>query len=63
MALKDRLSVIKLLKRFGIFVYTGDRQGDIRLMLSEVKDLYDSGLILKEDYLSATLILRKELSK
>lgn len=61
--MKDHLSVIKLLKRFGIYVYTGNRQGDISLMLSEVKDLYDSGLILQEDYLSATLILRNELSK
>lgn len=61
--LKDHLGVINLLKRFGIFVYTGKRSDDIGLMMSEVKDLFDSGLISKEDYLKATLILRSELSK
>lgn len=60
--MKDLLSIINLLKRFGIFIYTGDRNDDIDLMLSEIKDLYESGLLLKEDYLIAVLILRKELS-
>ena len=60
--MKDLLSIINLLKRFGIFIYTGDRDDDIDLMLSEVKDLYESGLLLQEDYLIAVLILRKELS-
>lgn len=59
--MKDLLSIINLLKRFGIFIYTGDRKDDIDLMMSEVKDLYESGLLMKEDYLQAILILRKEL--
>ncbi|WOV88851.1 YqgQ family protein [Sporosarcina oncorhynchi] len=60
--MKNHLDVLQLLKRFGIFIYTGDRKVDIELMLNEVKDLYDNGLIMKEDYLLATLILRQELS-
>lgn len=60
--MKDLLSIINLLKRFGIFIYTGDRDDDIDLMLSEVKDLYESGLLQQEDYLTAVLILRQELS-
>lgn len=60
--MKDLLSIINLLKRFGIFIYTGDRNDDIDLMLSEVKDLYESGLLMKEDYLKAVLILRNELT-
>lgn len=61
--MKNLLSIINLLKRFGIYVYTGNRADDISLMMSEVKDLYDSGLLAKEDYLTAVLILRGELSK
>lgn len=55
------LDVLQLLKRFGIFIYTGNQKTDIELMMSEVKELYDNGLIMKEDYLPALLILKKEL--
>ena len=60
--MKNHLDVLQLLKRFGVFIYTGDRKTDLELMLIEVKDLFDNGLILKEDFISATLILRQELS-
>lgn len=61
--MNEFFSVIQLLKRFGIYIYTGDRKADIGLMQSEVKDLYDNGLLMKEDYLKVVLILRKEASK
>ena len=60
--MKNLLSIIHLLKRFGIYVYTGNRKDDIDLMMSEVKDLYDSGLLQQEEYLKAILILRTELA-
>jgi uncharacterized protein YqgQ len=61
--MKDYLGVLQLLKRFGIYVYTGNRKDDIDMVRSEVKDLYDNGLLMKEDYLKAVLILRSEESK
>jgi uncharacterized protein YqgQ len=61
--MKDFLGVIQLLKRFGIYVYTGNRKDDIDMVQSEVKDLYDNGLLMKEDYLKAVLILRSEAAK
>lgn len=61
--MNDYFSVLQLLKRFGIYVYTGDRKADIEMIQSEVKDLFDNGLLMQEDYLQALLILRKELSK
>lgn len=61
--MKNLLSIINLLKRFGIYIYTGNRIDDIDLMLSEIKDLYDSGLLQKEEYLNAVLILRSESSR
>jgi len=61
--MKNLLDVIKLLKRFGIYVYTGNRKDDIDMMGSEIKDLYDNGLLMKEDYLKAILVLRYESNK
>jgi uncharacterized protein YqgQ len=61
--MKDFFGVLQLLKRFGIYVYTGDRSVDIAMVQSEVKDLYDNGLLMQEDYLRAVLILRNEASK
>lgn len=58
--MKNLLSIIQLLKRFGIYVYTGNRKDDIELMMSEVKDLYDGGLIQQDVYLKAILVLRFE---
>jgi uncharacterized protein YqgQ len=57
------LDVLQLLKRFGIYIYTGDQKTDIEMMISEVKELFDTGLIMKEDYLQALLILKSELVK
>lgn len=61
--LKEFWDVIRLMKRFGAYIYTGDRRADILLMQSELKDLYDDKLIMKEDYISALLLIRNELSK
>lgn len=61
--MKDFYGVLQLLKRFGIYVYTGNRNDDIAMIQSEVKDLYDNGLLMQEDYLHAVLILRNEAAK
>ncbi|WP_212391270.1 YqgQ family protein [Sporosarcina beigongshangi] len=58
--MKDYFGVLQLLKRYGIYIYTGNRSDDIEMVLSEVKDLYDNGLLMQEDYLQAILILRNE---
>lgn len=60
--MKDLYGVITLLKRFGIYIYTGNRHNDIMLMQSEVKDIYDNGLLLQQDYLLARMILQHELT-
>lgn len=58
--MKTLFDVQQLLKRFGIYVYIGKRLYDIEVMKIELERLYDSGLIEKEDYLQAELILRRE---
>ncbi|SES83671.1 Uncharacterized protein YqgQ [Oceanobacillus limi] len=52
--------VQQLLKRFGIFIYLGDRMSDLELMEMELKELYSSKLIYVEDYQKALLVLRRE---
>lgn len=52
--------VRQLLMKFGTYIYTGDRLGDIELMEFEVQELYDSGFISSKLYTQALLILRRE---
>ncbi|MBS4199667.1 YqgQ family protein [Bacillus sp. FJAT-49732] len=54
--------VQQLLKRFGIFVYLGNRLLDLELMEAEVKDLYFSNLIDKNDLHNALYIIRNEMN-
>lgn len=57
------LDVRNLLKRFGIYIYTGDRKGDAELMELELSDLYDKGLIQQDDFLKAKVLLLKEKNR
>lgn len=58
--LKTMWDVQQLLKRYGIFVYVGDRLADLELMEAELKDLYDSKLLDIKDFQQALLIVRQE---
>lgn len=58
--MKVLFDVQNLLKKFGIYVYIGKRLYDIEVMKIELQRLYDKGLISRDDYLKAELILRRE---
>ncbi|AND79749.1 MULTISPECIES: YqgQ family protein [Streptococcus] len=58
--MKTLYDVQKLLKNFNIYVYIGKRLYDIEVMKIELGKLYDNGLLEKDDYLQAELILRRE---
>lgn len=58
--MKDLYDVQQLLKQFGIFVYLGKRLYDIEMMKIELERLYQNGLVAREIYLQAELILRRE---
>lgn len=58
--MKNLYDVQQLLKRFGLVIYLGKRLYDIEVMGIELKRLYDSGLLDREDFLLAELILRRE---
>ena len=57
--MKNVYDVQQLLKRFGVFVYTGDRSSDLSMMQMELRDLYDNRLIDVATYQQGILILRK----
>jgi len=56
------LDVRNLLKRYGTFIYTGSRIGDIDLMEEEIRALYDAHMIDVKQFQQALLILKREKS-
>lgn len=61
--MKSALDVQRLLKRFGIFVYIGDREAELQLMEEEVREIYATGLITLQDFQEAMIILKSEMNK
>ncbi|WP_042145931.1 YqgQ family protein [Paucisalibacillus sp. EB02] len=61
--MKTVYDVQQILKRFGTFIYTGNRRGDMELMQSEINELFTVGVIDVEEYRLAILILRGEINK
>ena len=58
--MKTLYDVQQLLKQFGIVVYLGKRLYDIEMMKIELEALYQNGLVDKDNYLPAEMILRRE---
>ncbi|MDN7144364.1 YqgQ family protein [Liquorilactobacillus mali] len=58
--MKTLYDVQQLLKKFGVFVYVGKRLWDIELMALELDNLYRAGVIDKQTFLNAKLILTRE---
>jgi uncharacterized protein YqgQ len=60
--MKTVYDVQALLRRFGVYVYFGDRKAELEFMLGELKELYAVEMMAREDFLTATMIVKKELS-
>lgn len=58
--MKTIYDVQQLLRKFGTFIYTGDRFGDLELMELEINELYKFEFINTEEFQLAKLLLRKE---
>jgi len=54
--------VQQLLKRFGTFIYVGDRLADLELMEAEVREIYKSQLIDAKEFQMAMMLLRREIA-
>ncbi|PTX53678.1 uncharacterized protein YqgQ [Melghirimyces profundicolus] len=58
--LRNLLDLRILLRKFGFTVYTGDRLGDLELMEEELSDLHGSGLLDRETYMKARMLIQRE---
>lgn len=61
--MKNVYDVQQIIKKFGTFIYSGDRIGDLELMEMEIDDLFQMQFIETNHYLQAKLILRKEKTR
>ncbi|GKQ42537.1 hypothetical protein RD055328_04600 [Companilactobacillus sp. RD055328] len=52
--------VQQFLKGYGTFVHVGKRLWDIEVMSMELKKMYEQGIVQKDEYIEAQLILKKE---
>lgn len=60
MDMKTVYDVRQLLKKFGTFIYIGDRLADLELMEDEVRELHKNAFINPREYQMAVLILKQE---
>ncbi|GAX88848.1 YqgQ family protein [Effusibacillus lacus] len=60
---KSLYEVRQLLKRFNIYIYTGNELDDAVLMELELEDLYEMKLIEEDEYLHARLTLKQANAK
>lgn len=58
--MRTMYDVQQLLKQFGTFIYLGNRLWDIELMMVEIRELFNNGVIEKKVFLNAMMILKKE---
>ncbi|WP_126428200.1 YqgQ family protein [Brevibacillus marinus] len=54
---EERFDLQQFLRRFGIVIYTGDPEGDRLLIEDEIRELYQFGLIDKEEMMQALAAL------
>ncbi len=59
--MKTIYDIQQLLKRFGSYIYIGDRIADLELMETEIKELYSSQLIDTADFQAAIMLLRHQI--
>ncbi|OIJ20262.1 hypothetical protein BKP45_09340 [Anaerobacillus alkalidiazotrophicus] len=52
----------KFLQNYGVFIYTGDREGDLDLFEMELKQLYEWNMIDALTLQKGLIILKKELT-
>lgn len=60
--MKSVYDIQQYLKRFGSYIYLGERLADLEMMEFEVRELYRSKLIETKEYQTAILILKHEIA-
>ncbi|WP_216830001.1 YqgQ family protein [Alkalihalobacterium elongatum] len=58
--MKTYYDVQQLLKKYGTFIYTKNRHVDALMMEEEIREMYELGMLDKQLFQEAILILKKE---
>ncbi|RWZ60078.1 DUF910 family protein [Halobacillus fulvus] len=61
--MKTIYDIQQFLKKFGTFIYIGDRLAELELMEEEIRELYQSQCMSQEDFQMALLLLRSEIAR
>jgi uncharacterized protein YqgQ len=61
--MKTIYDVQQLLKKYGTFIYTGNRLADLELMEDEIRELYELELVERQSLQLALLLLRQEMAR
>ncbi|QTM99825.1 DUF910 family protein [Sediminibacillus dalangtanensis] len=61
--MKTIYDIQQYLKKFGTFIYLGDRIADLDMMEDEVRELYKAQCMETRDFQSAILLLKQEKQK
>ncbi|MGV2622097.1 YqgQ family protein [Halobacillus sp. ACCC02827] len=61
--MKTIYDIQQYLKKFGTFIYIGDRIADLELMEEEIRELYKAQCMSSHDYQMAILLLRSEMAE
>jgi uncharacterized protein YqgQ len=61
--MKTIYDIQQFLKKFGTFIYLGDRVAELEMMLSEIKEIYQAQMMDTKDYQMAVLLLRQEIQR
>ncbi|MFY0542582.1 YqgQ family protein [Brevibacillus sp. H7] len=60
---QDKFDLKEFLRRYGIFIYTGDPEGDYLLIEDEIRELRHLGLIDNEEFIQALAALKERRTK
>lgn len=60
--MKTMYDLRQLFKKYGLYIYTGTRVGDLTMMEMEIRELYDLRMISIHEYQQAILLIRHEKS-
>jgi uncharacterized protein YqgQ len=61
--MKTIYDIQQFLKKFGTFIYLGDRVAELEMMLFEIKEIYQSQMMDVKDYQMAVLLVRQEIQR
>lgn len=59
--MKTYYDLQQLLKQFGIFIYTGNRETDLLMMEEELRELQQWEMIDRKTFQLSLLLIRREL--